>query len=158
MDCLTSMLHTLRTHQIIKTDINTLWDFMSSPENLAKITPSYMGFHILGNEPISKMFAGQIIEYTVKPIAGIPMYWATEITQVVEKQYFIDEQRFGPYTFWHHLHRFKPISQGVEMTDTVHYKIPLGVIGKLVGSLFIHNQVKAIFEYREKKLNEMFNC
>lgn len=94
------------------------------------------------------MYAGQIIEYTVKPVLGIPLYWMTEITQVVDQQYFIDEQRFGPYTMWHHQHHFKAIEGGVEMTDIVHYKIPLGILGDIANNLFIKAQLKGIFDFR----------
>ena len=101
------MIHQLRFKQTLKTDIDTLWDFMSSPANLCKITPAHMDFQILNNLNGEKMFAGQIIEYHVKPIAGIKMNWVTEITHVKDKEYFVDEQRFGPYSFWHHRQKWK---------------------------------------------------
>jgi ligand-binding SRPBCC domain-containing protein len=102
------------------------------------------------------MYAGQIIEYTVKPVLGIPLYWMTEITQVKDKEYFIDEQRFGPYSLWHHQHHFKAIDGGVEMTDIIHYKNPLGIFGKITNALFVKNKLKGIFDYRFKKVEEMF--
>ncbi|MEQ1732402.1 MAG: SRPBCC family protein [Bacteroidia bacterium] len=152
------MLHHYTTTQFIKSDIDTVWDFMRSPKNLAKITPAHMGFNIVGyTEGIETMYAGQIIEYYVKPIAGIPLHWATEITQVKHKEYFIDEQRFGPYTFWHHKHFLKVVEGGVEMTDIIHYKAPFGIIGRIANALFIKQQVKAIFDYRFKKIDELFN-
>ena len=91
------MLHTIKTSQFLKSDIKTVWEFMSSPKNLAVITPEYMGFKIINNTETGKMYTGQIIEYYVKPVLNIKLHWVTEITHVTENEFFIDEQRFGPY-------------------------------------------------------------
>ena len=152
------MLHTYKTTQLLKSDIDTVWDFMRSPKNLAKITPLHMGFNIVGEtSDIDTMYAGQIIEYYIKPIAGIPIHWVTEITQVKHKEYFIDEQRFGPYALWHHKHFLKVVEGGIEMTDIVHYKLPLGFIGRIANALFVRNEVEKIFNFRFKKIEELFN-
>lgn len=151
------MLHTIQTKQFIKSDLSTVWEFISSPKNLSKITPEYMGFTILNDVGIDKMYAGQIIEYYVKPIAGIKMHWVTEITHVEDKTYFVDEQRFGPYTLWHHKHFIKEVAGGIEMIDIVHYKVPFGILGKLANALLIKKQLKTIFDFRFKKVNELFN-
>lgn len=116
-----------------------------------------MGFHILGDSVPEKMYAGQIIEYYVTPVAGIKMHWVTEITHVQDKLYFVDEQRFGPYSFWHHKHFLKEVSEGVEMTDILHYKIPFGFLGKIVNALFIKKKINEIFNYRYNKLEQLFN-
>ncbi|WP_025761579.1 SRPBCC family protein [Dyadobacter tibetensis] len=142
--------------QQLPIDLAQAWEFFSSPLNLKEITPAYMDFTVLSRHQGSKMYPGQIINYTVKPILGIPLQWTTEITQVVEQQYFIDEQRFGPYAFWHHQHRFTPIPGGTLMEDLLHYKIPFGPIGALVDRLYIHQQVQDIFAYRTKVLTERF--
>ena len=151
------MLHTLKTSQILNSDIKQVWDFMSNPSNLALITPTHMGFQIVGNKEEVKMYPGQIIEYFVSPIAGIKMHWVTEITHVKEGEYFVDEQRFGPYSFWHHKHFMKETASGVLMEDIVHYKVPMGPIGDFVNSIFIRGQLKKIFDYRFNKLEVMFN-
>jgi ligand-binding SRPBCC domain-containing protein len=148
-------MHKLVTFQKLPISIEEAWDFFSSPKNLKTITPPYMGFEIIsgGDEP---MYPGQIITYIVKPILGIPMEWVTEITHVEKMAYFVDEQRFGPYSLWHHKHFFKPIPGGIEMRDVVDYKIPLGPIGKWLNQLFIKNKLKEIFDYRYKTLEKMF--
>ncbi len=151
------MLHSLQTSQLIKSDLNTVWDFMSSPKNLATITPDYMGFKILNDLHGDTMYAGQIIEYNVSPILGVKLNWVTEITHVKDKNYFVDEQRFGPYAFWHHKHFLIETAQGIEMNDLVHYKLPLGILGKLANELFVKKQLKEVFDYRYKKVNELFN-
>ena len=151
------MLHTLQTKQFIKSDIQTVWDFMSSPENLEKITPTYMGFKILSDLNNSKMYPGQIIEYYVTPVAGIKMHWVTEITHVKNLEFFVDEQRFGPYAFWHHKHFLKQVDGGIEMIDIVQYKAPFGFIGRIANAIFIEKKIKEIFDFRYKKLEEIFN-
>ena len=114
-----------------------------------------MGFHILSGAD-RPMFQGQLIQYIVTPIAGIKTKWVTEITHVKDKEYFVDEQRFGPYDLWHHKHFIKEIPGGVEMEDIVDYKIPFGVIGQLVHPILVAPKLKEIFTYRRKKLIELF--
>jgi ligand-binding SRPBCC domain-containing protein len=148
--------HSIKTVQKIPISLERAWDFFSNPPNLQAITPDNMGFKVISKYHGERMYAGQIIEYTVKPVLGIPLYWMTEITQVKDREYFIDEQRFGPYSLWHHQHHFKAIDGAVEMTDIVHYKNPLGILGKLANTLFVRNQLKGIFDYRFKKVEELF--
>ena len=114
-----------------------------------------MDFRILSGAD-RPMFAGQIIEYTVKPIAGISTRWVTEITHCVNNHYFVDEQRYGPYALWHHKHFIRPVAGGVEMEDLIHYKLPLGILGQLAHGLFVKAKLNSIFEYRNKVLQEKF--
>lgn len=151
------MLHTLQTTQLIKSDINTVWAFMSSPKNLASITPEYMQFKVLSDLGDGKMYQGQIIEYYVKPLLGIKLHWVTEITHVQDLQFFVDEQRFGPYQFWHHKHFFKQVNGGVEMRDLVNYQLPFGILGKLAHELFVKKQLQQVFDYRFKVIDQLFN-
>jgi ligand-binding SRPBCC domain-containing protein len=151
-----SKVYSLKTIQHIPTDISTAWDFFSNPANLKDITPTDMGFTVISKHLGEKMYAGQIIEYKVSPLSGIPIYWMTEITHVEDKKYFVDEQRFGPYSLWHHQHHFKEANGGVEMTDIVHYKIPFWWLGDIANSLFVSRQLKSIFNYRKQKVEEMF--
>lgn len=151
------MLHQIKTTQLLKTNLDTAWEFISNPQNLALITPPSLAFKILNEKEIQPMYAGQIIEYHVRPALNIKMHWVTEITHVKEKHFFIDEQRFGPYAFWHHQHILLNTNEGVLMKDIIHYKLPLGPLGKLANHLFVKNQLRAIFLYREKKLNELFD-
>jgi ligand-binding SRPBCC domain-containing protein len=140
--------YSIQTTQKIPAGIDTVWNFFSDPNNLSKITPPKMAFKVLSTIEGSQMYAGQIIEYKVKPIAHLPVYWMTEITQVEEGKYFIDEQRFGPYNFWHHQHHFNVIPGGVEMIDVIHYRNPFGILGNIANTLFVQKQLKHIFEYR----------
>jgi ligand-binding SRPBCC domain-containing protein len=148
-------IYTLKTKQIIPVSLDEAWDFFSSPKNLKTITPPYMGFDIT-NDVAEKMYAGQIITYTVRPLFNIPMTWVTEITHVKDKEFFVDEQRFGPYALWHHKHFFKAIDKGVEMTDQVDYALPLGILGQLAHPIIVKNKLKEIFDFRYKKVEELF--
>ena len=149
-------VYSIKTVQRMPVSLAHAWDFFSSPANLQTITPPYMGFTIISQHHGDKMYPGQIIEYKVTPLLGIPLYWMTEITHVQEERFFVDEQRFGPYSLWHHQHHFKAIEGGVEMTDIVHYKLPLWWLGDLANALFVKKQLAGIFEYRKKKVEEIF--
>jgi ligand-binding SRPBCC domain-containing protein len=148
-------MHQFIRKQFVKTDLQTCWDFFSSPANLKRITPSYMGFDVKTEVP-AQMYEGLIIAYTVKPLLGIPVEWVTEITHVKDKSFFVDEQRKGPYTMWHHEHHFKEVEGGVEMTDIVSYIIPLGFLGKLVEPFLVKPKLEEIFAYRFKIVEEVF--
>jgi len=148
-------LYRLETVQNLPISQKEAWDFLSDPNNLKRITPEYMGFEILSGAS-DKMYAGQIIQYIVTPVMSIPTKWVTEITHVDEGKYFVDEQRFGPYTLWHHKHFIKPIHKGVEMIDIIDYKIPFGILGQLVHPIIVAPKLKEIFEFRKHALNEMF--
>jgi ligand-binding SRPBCC domain-containing protein len=152
-----SKVYSLKTVQILKVSLDEAWDFFSSPKNLQKITPQKLGFQIISQHHGEKMYAGQIIEYKVKPVMGIPLYWMTEITHVEDKKYFVDEQRFGPYSMWHHQHHFREVSEGVEMTDIVHYKLPLWILGDMAHSLFVKSQLQGIFDHRYEVTERLFN-
>ncbi|UFH35551.1 SRPBCC family protein [Flavobacterium acetivorans] len=142
--------------QYVNASIEECWAFFSSPRNLQKITPETMGFQITDFDG-KNMYAGQIIQYKVSPLLGIKLPWVTEITKVKDKSYFIDEQRFGPYAFWHHKHFFEATANGVKMTDVVHYGLPLGILGRIMNTLLVKGKLTEIFAHREKMVNQLFN-
>ncbi|MEJ2113790.1 MAG: SRPBCC family protein [Flavobacteriaceae bacterium] len=148
-------IYTLHKKQKLPISVDQAWDFLSDPKNLKTITPNYMGFNILSGAD-RPMFAGQIIQYIVTPVLGIKTKWVTEITHVVDKHYFVDEQRFGPYALWHHKHFIKEIDGGVEMEDIIDYKLPFGILGQLVQPILVKPKLEEIFNYRTKKLEELF--
>lgn len=146
----------LNTTQKLPVTVNEIWDFISSPNNLKEITPEHMGFTVTGNTGAGKMYPGMIITYKVSPLFGIKLNWMTEITQVKDQEYFVDEQRIGPYTMWHHQHKIEPIEGGVLMTDIVTYQPPMGFLGAIANSLVIKNQLTEIFDYRTVALEKRF--
>jgi ligand-binding SRPBCC domain-containing protein len=149
-------IYRLIRRQHIPATISEVWDFFSNPANLANITPGYMKFVVTSPPHEGDIYPGQIITYKVSPLLGIPLSWMTEITHVVPGKLFVDEQRQGPYSLWHHQHLFEPDGNGTLMTDIVHYKLPLGPLGALAKSLFVGRQLESIFDYRKKVVEEKF--
>ncbi len=148
-------LYQLHSKQLLPISKQEAWKFLSDPKNLKIITPDHMGFNITSGAD-RPMFPGQIIQYKVSPFPGIKTKWVTEITHVKEGEYFVDEQRFGPYALWHHKHFLKANDKGVEMEDIIDYKIPFGILGQAAHPILVKNQLKKIFAYREEKLTELF--
>lgn len=146
----------LHKTQKIPATVEKVWDFISSPANLKKITPAYMGFDVTSKNLPAKMYPGMIISYKVSPVFGIKTTWVTEITQVKEQKYFVDEQRVGPYSLWHHEHKIESIPGGVLMTDIVSYKPPYGVLGSIANALLIKNKLKEIFDFRTVAVEHIF--
>lgn len=149
-------VYKIETIQYINASIEECWDFFSSPKNLQTITLDDMSFEIQDFDG-KRMYPGQIITYTLKPLFGIKINWVTIITVSKENDYFIDEQRFGPYSFWHHKHFFEPTETGTKMTDVVHYALPFGFLGRIANHIMVKNKLKDIFEYRKNKIEELFN-
>lgn len=143
--------------QIIQSTIEDVWDFISSPKNLKLITPDYLGFDIISSNLPDKMYQGLIIHYKVSPILGIKLNWLTEITHIKACEYFVDEQRLGPYKFWHHQHYFTPTHEGVLMKDIVTYAPPYGLIGKFLNGIIIDKKLKEIFDYRRIRIEQQFS-
>lgn len=146
----------LHQTQLVPASLDEVWDFISSPENLKKITPPYMGFDITNKLSSPKMYPGMIISYKVSPVLGIKMTWVTEITHVKDKEYFVDEQRIGPYSMWHHEHFIEEVEGGVLMTDIVSYQPPLGFLGAIANTVMIRKQLDEIFNYRRKALIDIY--
>ena len=144
-----------KTSQKLNISKNNAWDFFSNPSNLSKITPTWLNFEVKTKLP-EKMYSGMIITYFVRPLLNIPQIWVTEITHVNELNYFVDEQRFGPYKMWHHEHIFKPTDGGVIMEDIITYVVPFGFFGRIMNRLVIEKKINEIFNYRRNVLIKMF--
>lgn len=142
--------------QVLPQPQEVIWDFFSRPDNLRELTPGEVGFEMLSNLDGQPMYPGMLVEHRIRPIAGIPLYWMTEIVQVVQGQYFIDEQRFGPYAFWYHQHHFTAHPQGTLMTDHLHYRVGWGPLGTLANVFLVERMVEKIFSYRQKALADYF--
>jgi ligand-binding SRPBCC domain-containing protein len=132
------------------------WTFFSNPLNLSKITPPWLNFRVT-SEAAAEIYPGMTITYRITPFAGIETTWVSEITHVNAPLYFVDEQRLGPFRFWHHQHLFTEVSRGTEMRDTVHYAMPLGPVGDLVLAGFVRRKVESIFDFRERTLERIFS-
>jgi ligand-binding SRPBCC domain-containing protein len=146
-------LYQYKRKQLIPVSLETAWRFFSDPGNLALITPPWLGFSIRSELP-DKMYPGLIIAYKVSPLLGIKMNWITEITHTNEPHYFVDEQRFGPYNFWHHEHHFKAYGDTTEVTDIVRYGLPFP--SSLINKLLVAGKLEKIFSYRSEVLERQF--
>ena len=151
------MYYQLHKEQKLNAKISDVWNFAVSPKNLQRITPDKMGFEITSKNSEEKIYPGMIITYKVSPILNIKMNWVTEITQVKENKFFIDEQRLGPYKMWHHQHIFIDNDDHVLMKDIVTYIPPFGILGDVANKLFIKRQLNEIFNYRFVEMNKIFN-
>ncbi|MCC7298894.1 MAG: SRPBCC family protein [Bacteroidia bacterium] len=151
-----SKVYRFTAEQFIPASIATVWEFMSSPQNLKHITPASMNFEILENSADGPMYPGMVIMYKVSPLPLTRVRWVTEITHVEELKYFVDEQRFGPYSFWHHKHFLEEVEGGVMMRDIVDYKIPFGWLGDLANAILVSKKLKQIFAFRKQALEKFF--
>lgn len=146
----------LHKTQKVNCSLDEIWEFISSPRNLKEITPDYMGFDITSKDTPEVMYPGLIITYKVSPLLGIKTDWMTEITQVRDKEFFIDEQRVGPYKLWHHQHFVEEIEGGILMRDIVTYAPPFGFLGALMNRLVIRKKLEEIFDYRFQAIEKKY--
>jgi len=149
------MIHRLYREQIIAAPLEKVWEYFCDPKNLNNITPPDMNFEILNGGDVP-MYEGQLIEYRVEFVKGVRSRWLTEISHVRECEYFVDEQRIGPYRFWYHEHTFEETAAGTKMTDRVTYMVPFGLMGDVLNHLWIAKRLHAIFEFRQNKISEIF--
>ena len=148
-------MHHLKQSQTLPVDREVLWEFISVPQNLNKITPPDMAFEIIGESP-EKTYTGLLLEYRVKvPLLGWST-WLTEIKYVHEGVSFMDEQRVGPYKLWLHTHKLEDVDGGTRMTDDIRYIVPFGPIGWIANVLFVGRTLRRIFDYRRVKMEEIF--
>jgi ligand-binding SRPBCC domain-containing protein len=147
-------LYSYEVSQKVPASIQDLWDFFSNPNNLSKITPPSLGFesHHLGKETVHP---GMIITHRVSPFPKIRIQWVTEISHVQAPFLFVDEQRFGPYKFWHHQHHFSEIPGGTLMVDRVHYALPMGFLGDLTHPFLVKPKLDSIFSHRKSAVEEI---
>jgi ligand-binding SRPBCC domain-containing protein len=142
-------VHTLHRKESFPLPVTAAWDFFSNPNNLPVITPPELGFEILTPDLPPRIYAGMMIAYRVRPLAGFPVTWLTEITHLREGEFFVDEQRAGPYALWHHEHRLRDAGAGsTEVEDLVTFRLPIGRFGALLHRLVVRRKLEAIFDFR----------
>lgn len=154
--CRHMSVHRLDALQVVPGSLSEVWAFFSDPRNLATITPPSLGFTITSNDLPATIHEGLIVRYTVTPLFGIRVRWVAEITHLHEREFFVDEQRCGPYAFWHHQHHFRDLGGAVEVRDIVHYAAPFGPLGDLVVRLQVRPRLEEIFAYRRRVLERQF--
>ena len=148
-------IFTLHKKQKLPISLDEAWAFLCNPANLSKLTPQEMNMKIISGAD-RPMYAGQVIQYSVRPIPGFKTQWVSEITQYKDKTYFIDLQLYGPYAFWHHKHLVHEIEGGVAMEDIIDYKVPFGILGRLLHPVLVKPKLEGIFNYRKEQLEQLF--
>lgn len=145
-------MYVLTREQNLAKPVHEVFAFFREPGNLQNITPPSLGFRILTPLPV-RMKEGALIDYTVR-LAGIPVRWTAIITTYDPPRLFVDEQLHGPYSFWHHTHRFEESEAGTRMTDEVRYVLPFGVLGRIAHWLFVRRQLEHIFAFRSRVIHD----
>lgn len=148
------MIHTLERTQFIAASLDQVWTYFSAPENLNALTPPEMHFEILGEPP--PMYQGQLIAYRIRVAPGVRVGWLTEIRHVRDHEFFVDEQRAGPYRLWYHEHHFSAVDGGVQMVDRVTYALPFGLLGDFIHALWVRRTLRRIFDYRHGAVDKLF--
>ncbi len=144
-------LFRLHSEVVISEPLERVFPFFANAVNLQWITPPWLNFEVTSPTPI-EMKPGQTIDYRLK-VRGFPLRWRSEITEWEPPHRFVDEQIRGPYKVWHHEHTFMERDGKTVCEDDVVYAV-LG--GPLVNRLLVEPDVKRIFEYRRKRLLEIF--
>jgi len=150
-------MYQLEREQVLNSPAQEIWDFLANPVNLNQLTPPDLQFEILSRLP-QRMYNGLMIHYSI----GIPVFgrrlWLTEIKHIEEGRSFVDEQRRGPYRFWYHYHAVKALAEDqTRMIDSVNYQLPFGLLGSLVHEIQVKKMLNDIFDYRSRKLTEIFS-
>ena len=152
-----SHLYRIERAQIINTNLQTAWDFLSNPRNLNRITPDSMKFELCSELP-DDMYAGLLIEYKIHlPLLG-HQTWLSEIKYLNSGHSFVDEQRMGPYKFWYHYHSIEAVEQAVCFKDQIHYRLPGAPFDRLVHALYVKKQLTTVFDYRCQRLAELLEA
>jgi ligand-binding SRPBCC domain-containing protein len=146
--------HTLRRTQQIPRPVDEVFAFFADARNLEALTPPWLGFCTLTPGQI-QLAAGAEMRYRLH-VHGIPVGWTTQIRHWSPPARFVDVQLRGPYSLWHHTHRFEACNGGTRMSDVVRYRVPLGPIGRLVNALVVRHDVERIFAYRNRRIGEIF--
>lgn len=151
------MINTLSAAQKLPLHLDQAWDFFSNPQNLSLITPPSLALQITSALP-PKMYEGMIITYSVVPVPPFRASWVSEITHLAPPHYFVDEQRVGPYSMWHHEHHLREVDNGksVEVIDQITYKVPGGPISPLIHRFLVRPRLDSIFKFRREKLAQLF--
>ena len=146
--------YTLERKTTISDNLESVFEFFEDPRNLKEITPPWLSFQVVSaSDEVMKQ--GMKIRYKIRWL-GLRMPWESLIAEYERNVRFADEMLRGPYKSWYHVHEFKAVSDGVEMLDRVEYELPFGPLGKLAHWLMVRRQLKAIFDYREKRIRQIF--
>lgn len=149
-------MHLLEREILLDSEPDKVWAFLSTPANLNELTPPGLHFQVLSEVP-AKMYNGLTILYEIR----IPFFgkrrWLTEIKHIQEGEFFVDEQRLGPYRFWYHQHQIERFeNRQTKMIDRITYQPPFGMIGDVAHKFMVRKTLEEIFDHRAGRLGELF--
>lgn len=142
---------TLDTSHWLPRQPDEVFDFYADAFNLERLTPPWLRFEVVTLPPIT-MQAGVEIDYRLR-LHGLPMKWRSRITAWEPPHHFVDEQMRGPYRRWVHEHTFTSSEGGTLVRDQVQYAM-LG--GWLADRLLVRRDLRQIFDYRQRRLAQIF--
>lgn len=137
--------------QALRLSLSEAWDFLSSPHHLNEITPAFFNVEITSEVP-DRIYAGLLISYKMKAVFGIPMTWLSEVCHCDEPNYFIYQQRIGPFKFWSHEVRLTEYRDGILVEDIMFYAMPFGWLGSWINNVMIADRLDRIFAVRRDAL------
>ena len=146
------LTYTLEAELLVPVSTDQAFEVFENPYNLARITPPWLNFKIL-TEGL-QMKRGAEIDYEFRWL-GVPMRWKTVITEYDPPFGFVDKALKSPYVLWHHRHTFRKEDEGTMVGDRIDYILPFGPFGQAIHSLVVANQLKQIFDYRQKAIIEL---
>jgi len=141
----------LTTELLVTEPRSQVFEFFADAFQLETLTPPWLHFSVRTPRPID-MQRGTLIDYKLR-LHGIPVRWRSEISTWDPPHQFVDEQRKGPYRYWHHLHTFEDVPNGTLVRDFVRYSMPLGFI---LHPLLVRRDLTQIFEYRREAMCGIF--
>jgi ligand-binding SRPBCC domain-containing protein len=144
----------LHRRQLVVAELCEVFDFFESPTNLESITPPWLRFRIVETSD-PEMRLGTRITYRLR-LFGMPVRWVSRIAEYERGRCFADEMIVGPYRYWYHRHLFRSTPGGVEIEDLVDYELPFALLGRLAHAVAVGGQLRAIFDYRERRIAEIF--
>jgi ligand-binding SRPBCC domain-containing protein len=144
--------HILESRRWLPLARSDVFAFFAAPGNLARITPSWLGFRLLTERPT--MAAGAVLDYRIL-WGGVPLAWRTYVREYDPPYRFVDVQVRGPYARWEHRHLFLEERGGTWVEDRVTYRLPLGPVGRLVHALLVRRQLARIWEHRWRRIAEL---
>jgi ligand-binding SRPBCC domain-containing protein len=145
-------VHILSRQQYLDRPLEDVFGFFSEARNLERLTPSWLSFRVLSQDP-AELGEGTLIRYALK-VHGVPLRWVSRIESWEPNVRFVDRQLTGPYALWHHTHEFAALGEGTLISDTVRYSLGFGVLGEVARAVQVQRDLDNIFDYRRTAVLE----
>jgi ligand-binding SRPBCC domain-containing protein len=132
----------------------TVFAFHESPGALQWLVPPWETMKIA--ESSGSIRAGSRVVLRGKILGFLPATWVAEHTEYDPPRLFADRQVSGPFAFWHHRHlMIDDGAGGTLLRDEIEYRLPMGVLGRLLGGRLVRNKLQRMFDYRHDVTRRM---